>query len=276
MHAGVPVWFYAFDAPMYFIDALVGFLLSFYFYRMFSISSEKKHMYLHLGFLLLSIGLSVMSISGIFSYVAYVHCGGSFTSCIPGLQTGALSLEDFSYIVYFGFSIFAYFLFILVYAEEYLRFSKIFVASFLGYLFLAVFLLSSGTGQSIWSSDSTYFHLTSFIMLLFISFKNIIHYTETKRMNALLVASSFILISLSHLFHLFLLISGLMYVLGHIFMLLGFVSLFLMIIRVMKLSFRFKVINRFLNRLGEIEKKLGVGDKKPGGLKSFSFMVRGK
>ena len=200
------------------------------------------------------------------------------SACSLGLQTGALSLEDFSFTVYFGFSIFAYFMFILVYAEEYLKFSKIFVAAFLGYLFIAVFLLSRGTGQSILSSDSTYFHLTAFIMLLFISFKNLINYTETKRMNALLVASSFILMSLSHLFHLFLLISGLMYVVGHIFMLLGFIALLLMIIRVMKLSIRFKSINRFLDRLAGIEKKLllGVGDKKTGKLKSFSFMVRGK
>lgn len=255
----IPSWFYVFDSVMYFISSAVGLLLSFYFHRMYLISSEKKHLYVHFGFLLLSIGLIVMSITSLFSFAARNACGPSDNACASGLLGNLSSLEDFSYLIYFGFSIFAYLLFILVYAEEYLKSSKVFVVIFLSYLILLILFLPIKAGHGLWYSYNEYFHLTSFIMLLFVSFRSFLNYTELKRFNALLVAVSFSLISISHLFYLFSFVSGWMYVLGHISTLLGFAGFFILIMKVMKLSIKIKFFNQLLAKIILFEKSLLKG-----------------
>ena len=258
MDSFIPTWFFAFDSVMYFISSAVGLMLSFYFHRMHMISSEKKHLYVHFGFLLLSIGLIVMSITSLFNFAAHVACPTDKT-CTSGLLGNLFSLEDFSYLVYFGFSIFAYLLFILVYAEEYLKSSKVFVVIFLSYLILLIVFLPIKAGHGLWYSYNEYFHLTSFIMLLFVSFRSFMNYTELKRFNALLVAVSFSLISVSHLFYLFSFVSEWMYVLGHVLTLLGFTGFFMLIMKAMKLSIRIKFFNQLLAKIIRFEKSLLKG-----------------
>ena len=215
------------------VDAVIGFLLSFYFRKIFSISSEKRQMYLHLGFLFLSIGLLTLSIANAFTYFAYSTCQVSFPACTFGLLDDAFSLEDFSYFAYFGLSILAYLLFLLAYSNEYLKFSRFFVPAFAGYLLMIVALISSKGGSILWYSYHEYFNLTALILLVFVSFKNLAHYVEMKSLNSLLVAVSFSFFALYHLCHLFSFIGG-TYVLAHVFMLLGFIALLLMVIRVNK------------------------------------------
>jgi len=256
MVAIIPSWFYAIDSVMYFISSAVGLMLSFYFHRMHMISSEKKHLYVHFGFLLLSIGLIVMSITSLFNFATHNICGPSDKTCASGLLGNLFSLEDFSYLVYFGFSIFAYLLFILVYAEEYLRSSKVLVGIFLSYLILLIIFLPIKDGHGLWYSYNEYFHLTSFIMLLFVSFRSFLNYTELKRFNALLVAVSFSFLSISHIFYLFSFVSEWMYVLGHVLTLLGFMGFFMLIMKVMKLSIRIKFFNQLLAKIILLEKRL--------------------
>src|SRR3989338_7277407 len=101
MYIIIPVWFYGFDSAMYFISSIVGFLLSFYFYKIYSFSSDKKHSYLYLGFLFLSIWLLSLSITDMYSYIAFSNCRAS---CVLGIIDNVFSLEDFAYLVYFGLS----------------------------------------------------------------------------------------------------------------------------------------------------------------------------
>jgi len=228
----IPVWFYGFDATMYFISALVGFLLSFYFHRLYSINSEKTHKYLYLGFLILSIGLMALSISDMFSYVEYLGCHEMYRPCILSILDNVFSIDDYAYLAYFGLSLVAYFLFIIAYSEKYINFSKMLLISFVAYLLAIITFMPMKEDAFLWYSYSGYFHLTAFIMLTYVSLKNIAYYTKTRRFNSFLVAFSFSMISLFHLLHIFASISGWVYVLGHIFLLIGFISLLSMVLHV--------------------------------------------
>ncbi len=236
----IPAWFYGFDAAMYFISALIGFLLSFYFHRIFSISSEKTHMYLHLGFLILSIGLLSLSISDMFSYSAYCNCHATFRPCILSILDNVFSFDDYAYLAYFGLSLIAYFLFILAYSKEYFNFSRTFLLALAGYLLVILFFVTMKEDIVLWYSYNGCFHLTAFMMLAFVSFKNIVNYAETKRLNSYLVAFSFSMISLFHLMHIFASLSGWVYVLGHIFLLTGFISLLSLVLHIRHIQERVK------------------------------------
>ncbi len=275
MDYGIPTLFYAIDALMYFVSAIIGFMLSFYFHRIYSISSEKRHMYVHLGFLLLSIGLMAVSISSMFSFAARMSPGQGLLAL--EVSEDVHTTEDFSYLVYFGFSIFAYFLFILVYANEYLKFSKIFVLAFIGYLVLLLAVLPVKESHGFRDTYEDYFHPMSFIMLIFISFRNFVNYSETKNVNSLLVAFSFSMLSLFHLFHMFSFFSGWMYVLGHASIMLGFAGFFILIMKVMKLSIRIKFFNRLLAKIIRFEKSLlekGGASKEKDKLRNQGFSFR--
>jgi hypothetical protein len=227
----IPVWFYGFDSAMYFISSMIGFLLAFYFHRIYSLSSEKRHMYLYLGFLLLSIGLLSLSITSVFSYIVFKNCR---PACALGLIDDAFSLEDFAYLLYFGLSIAAYTLFIFAYRFEEFKLSKYLILLFFGYLILVAAALPIKKDYRLWDDYHEFFHLTALIMMIFIVFKNIVNYIEKKSLNCLLVTISFAFIFLFHLFHLFSFLSGWMYVFAHISMLTGFSVLLYMVSRVKK------------------------------------------
>lgn len=229
MHLIIPVWFYGFDAFMYFVSSLIGFLLSFYFYKIYSLSSEKRHMYLYLGFLLLSLGLLNLTITDTYSYTAFMSCK---KSCVLGIIDNAFSLEDFAYLAYFGLSLLAYTLFLFAYNVETFKYSKILIPLFIGYLLLILFTLPNNESLHLWTSYHEYFHLIAFLMTAFVAFRNLLNYNEKKSQNSFLVVLSFSLMALFHLFHLFAFVSGWMYVLAHLSMLTGFCTLLAMVARV--------------------------------------------
>lgn len=111
----IPIWFYGFDALMYLISSMIGFLISFYFHKIYSLSSEKRHMYLYLGFLLLSFGLLNLSITDMISYTTFWQC---LRPCTLGILDQVFDIIDFSYFLYFGLSILAYTLFMLAYIPK--------------------------------------------------------------------------------------------------------------------------------------------------------------
>ncbi len=231
MNIIIPVWFYGFDSVMYLISAMIGFLLSFYFYKIYSLSSEKTHLYLYLGFLLLSTGLLSLSVADMYSYLNFINC---HNACTLGLLDNVFDLEDFAYFVYFGLSLFAYGLFILAYIPQGLKLSKNFVLLSMVFLFLIASILLIRAGNVLWYSYHEYFHITALLMMVFITFRTIVNYSENKGLNSFLVVVSFSFISLFHLLHLFSFISGWMYVFAHISMLIGFGSLLFMVLRVKK------------------------------------------
>ncbi|MEM5790690.1 MAG: hypothetical protein QXP77_01415 [Candidatus Aenigmatarchaeota archaeon] len=229
MQVFIPSWFYGFDSLIYFIGSMIGFLLNYYFHKIHSLSLEKKHMYLGLGFMLLSTGLLILSITDAYSYFVFKNCR---TACTLGLVDKVFSVEDFSYFVYFGLSIFAYTLFIFTYEYENIKFLKFFLLLFFVYLALILILLPKAENYGLWYSYVGYYNLISLLMLIFVSFKSFVNYNETKTLSSLLVMSGFIFISLFHIFYLFSFTNELMYVLSHMFLLIGFSTFLMMVLRV--------------------------------------------
>lgn len=230
----IPVWFYGFDSVMYFISSMVGFLLSFYFHKIYSLSSEKKHMYLYFGFLLLSFGLLSLSMTSIYSYTTFWQCRGY--PCVLGMLDQAFGLEDFAYLLYFGLSILAYTLFMLAYIPKNFKMPSLPIYIFLIYFFIIFITLPIENGQVDVSSYNGFFNLTAFLMLVFVSFMNLANFSENKGLNPFLVTASFIFISLFHLFHLFSFVSGWVYVLAHVAMLISFTSLLSMVIGIVRVK----------------------------------------
>jgi hypothetical protein len=231
MHLAIPVWFYGFDALMYFLSSIVGFLLSFYFNRIYSLSSEKRHMYLYLGFMMLSVALLGLSITDSVSYATFMNC---HDSCVLGLMDDAFSLEDFSYFIYFGLSLCALLMFMLAYIPEGFKYSKVLLFGFIGYLIVIAMTMSIIEEYEAWYSYNEYFNFVAFMMMVFITFRNAVNYNEKATLNSFLVLLSFSLITLFYLFHLLSFISGWMYVFAHIALLSGFISLLAMVLRVRK------------------------------------------
>lgn len=230
----IPTWFYGFDSVMYLICAAIGFLLSYYFHKIYSISSEKKHVYIDLGFLLLSIGFLTLAITDVYSYITFAKCLVSSHNCVLGLVDEVFGLEDFSYFLYFGLSISAYILFITAFTRVEFKFLKYLLLALVGYIILIVSFMPIKEDIDLWITYHNYFHMTALIMMIFISFKNFVYYSERRSLNSLLVAVSFSFISLFHLFHLFSFVSEWMYVFAHISLLTGFLILLMMVLRVKK------------------------------------------
>ncbi len=228
MEIVIPLWFYGFDAVMYFLSSAVAFLLSFYFYRIYHLSSNKQHQYLYTGFLVLALGFSVLSITSLYSFINFKSCT---TICSLGLVDKAFSLEDFAYFMYFGFSLTAYSLIILAYNHELPRFSKMFLFLFLAYLIFISASLTLRRHYKVWYSFSEYFHLTSFVMMLFVAFRAFVNYANEKSGSSFLVMNSFIFIAAFHLFYLLSFINEL-YVFAHFTLLAGFFLLLFMVLTV--------------------------------------------
>jgi len=227
----IPVWFYGFDSVMYFISSMIGFLLSFYFHKIYSLSSEKKHMYLYTGFLLLSFGLLCLSITSIYSYTTFWQCHLP-SVCTLGMLDKAFGLEDFSYMLYFGLSIVTYTLFIMAYLPKNFKAPNLPLYVFMVYFFIIFITLPLENGEVDWSSYQGFFNMTAFLMVAFVSFMNLINLSENKSMDPFLVTSAFIFLSLFHLLHMFSFISGLVYVFAHISMLISFTLLLSVVVKV--------------------------------------------
>ena len=229
MNILVPPWFYGFDSFTYFLGGLIGFLLSFYFYKIHFLSSARRHKYLYFGFFLLSTALAVLAISSVYSYLNFAACQAG---CKMGSFDDTFSLEDFSYIMYFGFSLLAYIMFIFAYEHEKIKFSKIFSLLFVGYLILISALLGLQRSYKIWHSYSEYFHLTALIMLLFVSFRAFINFDEKRNASSFLVMTSFGFIALFHLLYMLSSVNRWMYVFSHVSLLAGFITLLFMVVKV--------------------------------------------
>jgi len=227
----IPIWFYGFDAVMYMISSLIGFLLSFYFHKIYSISSEKRHLYLFWGFLILSFGLLNLSIIDAYSYTTFWQCK---PLCNLGILDQTFDIGSFSYFLYFGLSIIAYALLMMAYIPQKFKIPNLPIWLLSIYFLVILITLPLRSGEIVWYSYSIFFDLIAFLMMIFISFINFINFNENKSIEPLIVTMSFFFLSLFHLIHIFSSISGWMYVYAHVSMLISFILLLSVVIKVKK------------------------------------------
>jgi len=228
MNIIIPLWFYGFDSIMCIISAMVGFALSFFFYNIQSLTKNKRHKYLYIGFLLLSMSLFLVGIGSAYSYINFKMCA---QLCTLGIMDKVFSIEDFTYFIYFGLSLIAYFMFILTYKDDKTKFSKILVPILIAVAILILGFVVMNQNRFLWYSYSAYFHLTALIMIGFVVFKTMSNYYNKRNTSTMLVMSSFIFIFLFHLLYFFSFANTWSYVLSHISLLAGFSMLLYMLLR---------------------------------------------
>jgi hypothetical protein len=223
----IPVWFYGFDAIMYFVSAIVGLLLSFYLYKIYSLSSERRHLYLFAGFLIISTALLCLSVSDAYSYISFWQCR---PMCVLGILNQAFNVSSLAYFAYFGLSLMAYSLFMIAYLPKNFKLPNLPFWLLSAYFFVILVSLPFNNGMMSWQSYSGFFDLIAFLMLIFVSFMNVLNYDQNRNMDSLLVTGSFFLLSLFHVVHIFSQLNEWMYVLAHLSLLASFsVLLFVMV-----------------------------------------------
>ncbi len=206
MNVLVPPWFFGFDSVMYLLSAAIGFLVSFYAFKLFNITSKKSHFYLHASFAILGMGLFTLGITTLLTLS---------TSRASIFEDAASWADDFGFWIYYASSLFAYGLLVMMYLPEKLRFP--------------IFL-------PFWNIGFPYFQVLSLFILSYVIFKSAANYVLNRNTNAFLVMLAFMLMGTYHLLSLFTSLNAIIYVFAQISLLSGFVSLLIMLIRVNKIE----------------------------------------
>ncbi len=201
----IPVRFYGFDSIMYTLSALIGFLVSYYAFKLYNTTNKKSHFYLQLAFTILSIGLLTLGLTSGYTYLNY------FILETPGPIDQIVYVDDFGYWIYYLSSLVAYSVMALVYISEKSRF--------------LIFLPA-------WHKGMPYFNVLSFFILSYVIFRSIVNFVAKKKLSSFLVMSSFILIGAYHILLFLASFSKLFYVAAHLSLITGFGCLLLMLIRV--------------------------------------------
>lgn len=205
MEVLIPVRFYGFDSVTYTGAAIIGFFVSYFAFKLYSVTSKRAHNYLYLSFTLLSMGLLVLSIASWYNYFNYEIYQRSY------LLDEYVYVDDFAFWIYYLCSSLAYLLLASMYFPE-KRFPIMFLPP--------------------WSRGFPYFNLLSLFILSYVIFRSLTNFFVYKNLNSFLVSLSFGLIGLYHLLLIFTSFSKLVYVAAHFSLGLGFLSLLIMLIRV--------------------------------------------
>ncbi len=211
----VPKWFFGFDSAIYLFVAIVGFLITYYSYKTYSITNKKQHLFLYWGFKIISVGFLLLAITRIYSYgIVLPTCTDV---CVLTTSGSAFTITDFGYWIYFAASLLAYLMFILTSMAEKVKLPITFILP-------------------VWYLAFPYFHITSIFLLAFIVFNSILNFLKNKNFSTLLVLLAFLFIGIFHMSLIVIPINQTVYVLAHLFLLLGFLSFLFMLVKVLKVK----------------------------------------
>jgi hypothetical protein len=201
----VPYTFLGFDTVIYLIAAAIGFMIAYNASRIYDISSKPAHKYMFYGFTILSVGFVVLALSSGYTYMN-IWSQHYFTEM--NLFQPAFDLYDFGYWIYYGASIVAYIMFIMMYLPEGSKSDK-----------KLFFILPY------WFVFFPFFHLISLALIIYVAFRSAMNYFEKKSRGSFFVMAAF---SCFTMFHLLMMFSGFakaVYVIAHAFLILGALSL---------------------------------------------------
>lgn len=214
-----PSWFQGFDLVFDAISIVVALLVAGYSWKVYKLTSENKYGYFSFAFLLITIGL----IAKVATYgILYFKPLRDVAAVVVGPAAGfELSL---SYLWYRGAFFFqmasmlsAWLLLFFVSQKTRSRLKKFYEISQIA-LFLYLIMLVS------FVSNFKYFvfYLTSAVMLGMTSLHYYKNYLNTEKKSAFLVMSSFLLLTFSQIFSVFVFVFESFYVLGELLLLMGF------------------------------------------------------
>ena len=185
--------------------ALVAFFISFFSYKTYNLTGEKKYAYFSLGFLFLSVGLILHAVGNLSLYLGIEKC----------LRIGCNPSQQFLYLahlIHIILTFFAYNIILLIYF-------KVKEKPLITLAFVEAFLFALIT------FDSYLFNVVGFVFMAFIVYGAYRNYLKNVNKNALLALIAFILIGMSHVLFI---INWMMT--AYLFLFAGFLS-FLLIFR---------------------------------------------
>ena len=199
----VPVWFYVYSAVAYGIAALVSLLIGYFAYRIFKRSGVNLGLMMAISFFLLTIGFTVLTLSSVNNYVS-----GSASQVFESLGR----INNLAFFSYYILSSVSYSILLLMYLPKKLRFHVLYVP--------------------LWYISSDLFHLLALILIGTIFAINLVRYLKKKNRDKGLVVLAFAFIVVYHLVLFALPFNVTLYLIAHLILVLGFLSLFFMLIRV--------------------------------------------
>ncbi|MBL7055286.1 hypothetical protein ISS07_00060 [Candidatus Woesearchaeota archaeon] len=211
-----PEWFYGFDSIIELIATIVCILLVYYSYKCFKLTKENKYLYFSTAFLSLTLAFMAKIVGTLAIYkpkITRTSLGSSvhqtFNTITPN-DINALAFITFVFFSLLGFMM----LFLIV--------SKLTWKN-KGVLALMFYFVILAT----WMSVIHYqlFFVTSFLLLLLITYSYYMNYLEAKTEKTRFVMTAFGILLISHAFFIFVIYSSTMYVLAELVQLLGFIYL---------------------------------------------------
>ena len=211
-----PKWFYGFDSMIEFIAIIVSVLLVYYSYKCFKLTKENKYLYFSTAFLSITFGFIAKIIATLAIYkptITRTALGSSihqtFTSLTPSY------INALAFMVHIFFTLLGFMILFLIISRLTWKNQRV-IALLVYFVFLAT-----------WISVIHYqlFYVTSFVLLLLITYSYYNNYREIKSEKAKFVAIAFGILLVSQAFFVFIIYSRTIYVLAELIQLLGFVYL---------------------------------------------------
>jgi hypothetical protein len=216
-----PVWFYGKDIVIDIVSIVVLFLIAFFSFRYYRLDTKKKnYIYLALSFLMIGISFifKILTNFTIYYKVLETRHFGLFTFTYETLKQSD-TLFFIGFLLYRLLMLFGLYVLYTIYYKQ----SK-------SNMLLVFYLIIIST----YFSQSAYyiFHITSFIFLVLLSLHLLTDFKK-KPATAKLLASSFIIITISNLFFVFVNLNLLFYVISEIIQLIGYILLLITFIMVL-------------------------------------------
>jgi len=216
-----PSWFYGMDTSFGIVATLVTFLIAVYSFRVFLLTRLRRYMYISLAFLFLCGSYVIKAIA---DYMVFNH----LTRRIPNvIETVSKVVEmpvlfNLGLLVYIFLSLAGF----LILVAVYMRIQSIRVLTLLFLLVIVLAFLSQSTFVA--------FHITLFIMLLFIVLHLLSNHIQKNRLNTFFTLFSFACIFIAQVFFVLLSIDPVYYVVGQCLQLFGFILLLINMIIVLR------------------------------------------
>ena len=195
----IPLLLYEFSTWIYFLAAIVGILLSYFSFKLYSMTGKREQRFLFYAMVFITIGFILLTIANVFGL-------SNFQSCFPLCQFDvtdpvySLVIKSGNYIYYLT-SLIGYTLLALTYLKS-IKIEKFF-GRFFAFIPLNVTLLIETANIEFFlypfgNFAFQLFHLLAIVILSYINFNTITNYLVLKTRHSFPVMIGFIFIGLYH------------------------------------------------------------------------------
>ncbi len=207
----VPEWLFVFDSIIYIFSTMIGFVTASQLLKIYKFTSQKSHLSLYFGLVILSMAFLVLGMVSIYGYLNFKE------SCKTDCNTDIFSSEivdvyDLGQWVYYLTSLVAYTVILTVYLPQKEQFPVVI--------------------PLMWSIGFRSFHLLSLFLLSYVIFRTVSNFFDGKNIFRFLIMVSFLALGGYHALLFFVSFNKIIYVLAHLSLLISFLSLMLMIFQV--------------------------------------------